>query len=169
MKNKINSSFFHIILVKNSQRGKELNQFCPPNSSDDIAFSSVLILRVNSWTRWIWLEDSDQSTWPSDFSASRVKHLRKLGDNSATLTASERMDRVHRQRRHRLSDEWKMGMYEYCTVGQAANGAGGEQRCKMVQAVGRATKWCKRWAGLQDSAGGGQSCKLVQEVGTAVN
>ena len=28
--------FLQIVLVQNSQRGKELNKFCPPNSSDDL-------------------------------------------------------------------------------------------------------------------------------------
>ena len=45
LKNMMNSSFssnqpgaIHTILhiVQNSQRGKELNKFCPPNSSDDL-------------------------------------------------------------------------------------------------------------------------------------
>ena len=47
LKNRMNSSFFsyhpgaihpflYIILVQNSQRGKELNLFRPPNSSDDL-------------------------------------------------------------------------------------------------------------------------------------
>ena len=47
LKNRMNSSFssYHpgainpflpVILVQNRQRGKELNKFCPPNSSDDL-------------------------------------------------------------------------------------------------------------------------------------
>ena len=34
----------HIILVKNSKRGKEFYQLCPPGSSDDLCFFSVFIL-----------------------------------------------------------------------------------------------------------------------------
>ena len=35
--------FLHIILVQNRQRGKEMNKFCPPNSSDDLC----LLLCIN--------------------------------------------------------------------------------------------------------------------------
>ena len=39
-----NSYILQIVLVQNRLRGKELDKFCPPSSSDDLCLSSVFIL-----------------------------------------------------------------------------------------------------------------------------
>ena len=65
LKNIMNSSFssnlhsvvhpvFSIILVQNSQRGKELNKFCPPNSSDDL--SLLFCLKHEILYRYLMLQ-----------------------------------------------------------------------------------------------------------------
>ena len=44
--------FLHIILVQNSSRGKKLNKFCSPNSSDDLCllFGVKTFFYGSDWT-----------------------------------------------------------------------------------------------------------------------
>ena len=63
LNNRMNSSFFHVILVQNSLRGQEFNQFCPANSSDD----PCVIFCINPtstlpWCRW-WNNQKLSAIW----------------------------------------------------------------------------------------------------------
>ena len=63
LNNRMNSSCFHVILVQNSLRGQEFNQFCPANSSDD----PCVIFCINPtstlpWCRW-WNNRKLSAMW----------------------------------------------------------------------------------------------------------